>query len=168
MTSALTKKFTNDSLFFHKFPPMLKDTLYADMTAAMKARDSIKTGTLRMVKAEIMKHETSSAEAEATDEVVIQFLKKSVKQRHEAAEGFDKGGNTEMAEKERKEAEILQAYLPEQMSEEEVKKVVAETISEVGASGPGDMGKVMGAVMGKLQGKADGGMVKDAVQAALS
>ncbi|MDP3976024.1 MAG: GatB/YqeY domain-containing protein [bacterium] len=146
----------------------LKDTLYADMTAAMKAGDKLKLDALRMIKAEILKYETSAAGVQTTDENVIQILNRAVKQRKEAAEGFTKGGNQEMAAKELKEAEIYQAYLPAQMGEEEVKKIVQETIAEVGASGPGDIGKVMAAIMPKVKGKADGGLVNRLVKEALS
>jgi len=142
---------------------MLKDQIQKDIIEAMKAKDEIRKEALKMIKAEIMKHEVSAADAEATDDVVTQILTRAVKQRKEAAEGFEKGGNTEAAAKELQEAEIYQTYLPEQMSADEIKAVVTETIAEVGASGPSDMGKVMGAIMPKIQGKADGKLVKDAV-----
>jgi uncharacterized protein YqeY len=120
---------------------MLKETLQTDMITAMKAQERMKTDSLKMIKAEIMKYETSGTDMVATDEVVMQILGRAIKQRKEAAEGFLKGGNQEMADKEMQEAAIYQAYLPEQMGEEEVKKIVKETIAEVGASGPGDIGK---------------------------
>lgn len=142
---------------------MLKEQIQKDIIEAMKAKDDIRKEALKMIKAEIMKHEVSAADAEATDEVVTQILTRAVKQRKEAAEGFEKGGNADSAAKELQEAEIYQAYLPEQMSTDEIKAVVTETITEVGASGPSDMGKVMGAIMPKVQGKADGKLVKDVV-----
>jgi|CXWL01.1.fsa_nt_gi uncharacterized protein YqeY len=147
---------------------MLKETLYADMITAMKARESMKTEALKMIKAEIMKYETSGPDMKATDEVVMGILQKAIKQRKEAAEGFTKGGNTEMAEKEMQEAALYQAYLPAQMSAEEVKTIIAETIKEIGASGPADMGKVMAAIMPKVKGKADGKLINETVKALLT
>lgn len=142
---------------------MLKDQIYQDIITAMKAGEKMKTEALKMIKAEIMKHEVSAADAEATDEVVTKILQRAVKQRKEAAEGFDQGGNSEAAQKERQEAEVYQGYLPEQMDAESIKKIVQETVQAVAASGPSDMGKVMGAIMPKVQGKADGKLVKDLV-----
>jgi uncharacterized protein YqeY len=147
---------------------MLKETLQTDMITAMKAQERMKTDSLKMIKAEIMKYETSGTDMVATDEVVMQILGRAIKQRKEAAEGFLKGGNQEMADKEMQEAAIYQAYLPEQMGEEEVKKIVKETIAEVGASGPGDIGKVMAAIMPKVKGKADGALINKSVKEALS
>ncbi len=141
---------------------MLKDQIIADMTIAMKER-APELGTLRMLKADIMKYEVSGKDKEATDEVVLDILKRSIKQRKEAAEGFTKGGNTEAAAKETAEIAYFEKYMPEQMSEEEVKKVVQETIDQMSA-GPADFGKVMGASMGKLKGQADGGVVNKVVK----
>lgn len=141
---------------------MLKDQIIADMTAAMKAR-APELDTLRMLKADIMKYEVSGADKVATDDVVLDILKRSVKQRKEAAEGFTKGGNTEAAQKELSEIAYFEKYMPEQMGEEKVKEIVQETIDQMSA-GPADFGKVMGAVMGKVKGQADGGMVNAAVK----
>ena len=143
---------------------MLKDQLYTDIITAMKSRDSVKTDALRMMKAEILKYETSGPGMITTDEVVIGLFQKAIKQRKEAAEGFMKGGNQAMVDKELKEAEIYQAYLPTQMGEEEVRKIVKETIAEAGAKGPSDMGKVMAAIMPKVKGKADGKLVNQLVK----
>lgn len=141
---------------------MLKEQIVADMTAAMKAR-APELGTLRMLKADIMKYEVSGADMVATDEVILDILKRSIKQRKEAAEGFEKGGNTEAAKKELEEITYLEKYMPEQMGKDEVKKIVQETIDQMSA-GPADFGKVMGAVMGKVKGQADGGMVNQTVK----
>lgn len=142
----------------------LKDKIIQDLTSAMKARDELKMSTLRMLKAGIMNQEVSgNTKVEATDEVVMEVIRRSIKQRREAAEGFTKGGNMAMAQKERDEMKILESYLPAQMSEAEVKKGVEETIAELKASKT-DFGKVMGAVMGKLKGKADGAMVGKVVR----
>jgi len=141
----------------------LKEKIITDLTAAMKAREELKTSTLRMLKAEIMKFETSGADKTATDEVVHDLIKKGIKQRNEAAEGFAKGGNEAMAQKERVEIEILKTYMPEQMGEDTLKEIVKQAIAELSAT-PTDFGKVMGAVMAKVKGKADGNMVSKAVK----
>jgi uncharacterized protein len=142
---------------------MLKDQIISDLTASMKARDELKTSTLRMLKAEIMKYEVSGADMKATDEVVTDLIKRGIKQRREASEGFEKGGNKESAQKELDEIKILETYMPKQMSEDEVKKIAKETIAQMKA-GPSDFGKVMGTVMGKTKGKADGTMVSRVVK----
>lgn len=146
---------------------MLKDQLIKDMIAALKSGDKLKNEALKMIKAEIMKYEVSGKDMKATDEVVIGILQKAIKQRYEASDGFKQGGNLPMAEKELKEAEIYKGYLPAQMSEEEIRKVVAETIPEVGATGPSDMGRVMAAMMPKVKGKADGALVNKLVKEVL-
>jgi uncharacterized protein YqeY len=145
---------------------MLKEQIVADMTAAMKARTP-DLDALRMLKADIMKYEVSGANKVATDDVVLDLIKRAIKQRKEAAEGFEKGGNKAMAQKELDEIKVLEKYLPEQMSEEEVKKIVQETIAQMNA-GPADFGKVMGAVMGKVKGQADGSVVNKVVKELLS
>lgn len=138
--------------------PDLKEKIISDLTSAMKAREELKTSTLRMLKAEIMKFEVSGADKVATDEVVVDLIKKGIKQRREASEGFTKGGNQAMAEKELAEIKILETYLPEQMSEDALKEVVRQVIAEMKAT-PADFGKVMGAVMAKVKGKTDGALV---------
>lgn len=140
----------------------LKEQIVADMMAAMKARGS-ELDALRMLKADIMKYEVSGADKVATDEVVLDILKRSVKQRREAAEGFEKGGRPEMAKKELDEIRVFEKYMPEQMNEDEIRKVAQEVISQSSA-GPGDFGKVMGMVVGKTKGKADGNLVSKVVK----
>ena len=142
----------------------LKEQIIADLTSAMKAKEELKLSTLRMLKAEVMKYEVSGADKEATDDVVVDLIKKGIKQRRDSAEGFHKGGNEEAAQKELSEIKILEEYMPEQMGEEEVKKAVQEVINQVKPQGPQDFGKVMGAVMGKLKGQADGGLVNKVVK----
>jgi uncharacterized protein YqeY len=141
----------------------LKEQVIADLTEAMKAKDELKTSALRMLKAAIMNYEVSGADMVATDEVVVDLVKKGIKQRKEAAEGFKQGGNETSAQKELDEIKILEKYMPEQMSEDKVKAIVQETIQQMNA-GPADFGKVMGAVMGKVKGKADGGVVNKVVK----
>jgi uncharacterized protein YqeY len=142
---------------------MLKEQIIKDMTEAMKAKDELVLSTLRMLKAEIMKYEVSGKDMEVTDEVVTDLIKRSIKQRKEAIEGFEKGGNAEAAQKEKDEIVMLEKYMPEQMGEDEVKKIVQETIDQMSAT-QSDFGKVMGAVMGKVKGQADGGMVNKLVK----
>ena len=141
----------------------LKEKIVADLTASMKARDELKTSTLRMVKADYMKYEVSGKDKVATDEVIIDLMKRGIKQRRDSAEGFTKGGNAAMAQKELDEIKIIEAYLPAQMGEEEIRKIVAETIKQMNATVT-DFGKVMGMVVGKTKGKADGAMVSKVVK----
>jgi len=141
----------------------LKGQIQEDLTNAMKAREEIKVSALRMLKAEIMKLEVSGTKKEATDEDVVSIIQKQVKQQKDSEEQFRNGGREKMADKEAKEAEILSAYLPEQMSKEDVKKAVQEAITQVGATSKTDMGKVMGAVMPKVKGKTDGKLVNKLV-----
>jgi hypothetical protein len=144
----------------------LKEKIVADMIAAMKAREELKLSTLRMMKAEIMKYEVSGADKVATDEIVADLIKRGIKQRRDSIEGFEKGGNMAAAQKERDEIVILEAYMPAQMSEDEVRKIAKEVAAQMSA-GPGDFGKVMGAVMGRVKGKADGGVVNRLVKEVL-
>lgn len=146
---------------------MLKQQIITDLTAAMKAKEELKLSTLRMLKAAIMNYELSGADKEATDDVVVDLIKRGLKQRRDSAEGFHKGGNEESAQKELAELKILEAYMPEQMGEEDVKKVVQEVITKMNAT-PADFGKVMGTTMGKLKGQADGGLVSKVVKELLS
>jgi len=141
----------------------LKSQIQEDLISAIKAKEPIKVSALRMLKAEIMKFEVSGTKKEATDEDIITLIQKQVKQRKDSEEQFRNGDREEMANKEAEEAKILSAYLPEQMSEEEVKKAVQEAITQVGANSKADMGKVMGAVMPKVKGKADGKLVNKLV-----
>ena len=145
---------------------MLKEQIIKDMTEAMKSKDP-SLDTLRMLKADIMKYEVSGKDMVATDEVVLDICKRSIKQRKEAAEGFKQGGKDDLAEKELSEIAIFEKYMPEQMGEEEVRKIVQETIDQMSA-GPADFGKVMGAVMGKVKGQADGNIVSSAVKELLT
>lgn len=143
---------------------MLKEQIIQDMTASMKAKEELKLSVLRMLKADIMKYEVSGADKVATDEVVIDLIKRGIKQRKDSAEGFEKGGNAASAQKELDEIKILEAYMPEQMSEEQVRMATQEVIDQLKPAGPQDFGKVMGAVMGRVKGKADGGLVNKVVK----
>lgn len=144
----------------------LKDRLTQDMKDAMKAQDKLRLGVVRMLLSELKKKAIDDR-AELDDAAEIALVQKAVKQRREAAEAFDKGGRADSAEQERAEAAILEAYLPEQLSDEELSAAVKELVDETGASGPSDMGKLMGPLMKRFAGRLDGNRARQAVQAAL-
>jgi len=140
----------------------LKDQLRSDLTASMKARDQLRSSTLRMVLTAVSNAEVAGKQArELDDDEVLTILGSEVKKRREAAEAFTAGNRPELAEKELAEAEILSLYLPEQMSADEIAAVVAAAIDQTGAADEGmkAMGKVMGVVTQQTKGKADGGAV---------
>jgi uncharacterized protein YqeY len=146
----------------------LKQQIIADMTAAMKAQDAARTSTLRMVKAAITNREKEGG-GELTDEDVQKLLRSQVKQRRDSVEQFEKGGRQELADKEKAEIAIIETYLPQAASQEEIDQAVAAAIAETGASSMKDMGGVMKAVMAKLAGQnADGKAVSETVKAKLS
>lgn len=124
---------------------------------AMKAKDEARVSTLRMLKAAMMKFEVSGKEKkDSTDEEVLQIIGKEVKQRKDSIDAYQKGGRGDLAAKEEVELKILQAYLPAQMEESELRKLITQVISQTGAQGKGDFGKVIGAVMAQVKGKAEG------------
>ena len=140
----------------------LKDRLRIDLTAAIKARDELRSSTLRMVLTAITNAEVSGKVArELTDEDVLGVLTSEGKKRREAAEAFEEAGRAEQAAKERAEFEVLSDYLPEQLSGDEIAALVSEAIEATGAGEEGmrAMGKVMGALQAKVKGRADGGAV---------
>lgn len=140
----------------------LKDRLRTDLTAAMKARDKDRAGTLRMVMASITEAEVAGKEAkELTDDEIITILTREAKKRREAATAFAEGGRTESAEKETAEAAVITEYLPAQLSAEEISDLVSKAIAQTGAAEEGmrAMGKVMGILTPQTKGKADGGAV---------
>jgi uncharacterized protein len=140
--------------------PELKDRLRADLTTAMKARDELRTATLRMVLAAVSAEEVSGMEArELTDDEVQAVLRREAKKRREAAEAFGSAGRTDQAARERAEGDVLADYLPAQLDDADLAAMVADVITRTGASGGKDMGKVMGAVQGAVAGRADGARV---------
>src|SRR3990170_4871491 len=146
---------------------MLKDKIQGDLQEAMIARDELRLSTLRMLKSGIQYFEIQKgAGYEVTDEDVIEVIGREIKKRKESIELYKKGGREELAQNEQKEIEILQNYLPEQISEEEVRKLIKETISQTGASTIADIGKVMGTLMPKVKGKADSTLVSNLVRTA--
>ncbi len=147
----------------------LKEKLQSDLNAAIKSRSTVVAETIRMVLSAITNEEVAGKEKrELSDAEVITVLTREAKKRREAAEAFENGGRADRADAERAEGEVIAGYLPEQLSEDDVKKLIAETIVAVGATGPSDMGKVMGGLKAKVAGKADGALVSSLVKEALS
>ena len=147
----------------------LKSKLQSDLNEAIKSRNTVVAETIRMVLSAITNEEVAGKEKkELSDAEVITVLTREAKKRREAAEAFEQGGRADRAAAERAEGEVIASYLPEQLSEDEIKKLISETIAAVGASGPADMGKVMGALKAKVAGKADGALVSSLVKAALN
>lgn len=149
---------------------MTKQELQEELKQSMLAKDELKTSVLRMLLSAINYYEIQKGGAgyTATDEDVMSVIGSQAKQRKDSIAEFEKAGRQELVDKEQKELEILSVYLPEQMSEEEVKKLVDEAVSQTGASTMADMGKVMGALSPKLKGKADMGIVSNLVKQALT
>lgn len=134
------------------------DDINKQLVEAMKAKDELKTSTLRLVIAAVNNKRIEIGH-ELTGDEILEVIGKEAKKRKESIDAYKKAGRDELAEKESKELEILAVYLPEQMGDEQIAKIVDEVIAQTGAKGAGDTGKVMGAVMGKLKGQADGNAV---------
>jgi uncharacterized protein YqeY len=137
------------------------------MKSALKNKEKTKLSVIRMLKSSIKKVEIEKRHALSDDEV-LEVIVREVKQRQDSLAEYEKAGREDLAQKEKEEIEILQSYLPEQLSEEEVRAIVEQVIAEVGATSKADMGKVMGAIMPKVKGKADGRLVNRLVQESLS
>jgi hypothetical protein len=138
----------------------LKEKLRADMTASMKARDELRTGTLRMVLTAITNEEVAGkASRELSDDEVLKVVAREAKKRREAAEAFDTGNRPELAAKERAEGVILDEYLPAQLSDDELVAIVTAAVESTGASGPQEMGQVMKVVQPQVAGRAEGGRI---------
>lgn len=149
---------------------MLKQKLQEELKQSMLAKDALRTSVLRMLLSALNYYEIQKGGAgyEATDEDVLAVIAKEAKQRKDSIEEFNKANRPELVEKEEKELEMLQVYLPQQMSEEQIREIVKQTISEIGAATAADIGKVMGALMPKVKGKADGSLVSRIVRESLS
>jgi uncharacterized protein YqeY len=145
----------------------LKERITEDMKAAMRARETQRLGAIRMLTA-AMKQKEVDERIELDDAAVIGIVDKLIKQRKDSVEAFQKAGRQDLADSEAAEITVLQAYLPARLSQEEIAAEVKAIVAEVGAKGPGDMGKVMGAAKARLAGKADMGQVSAAVKAALA
>ena len=147
----------------------IKETLKNDLTEAIRSSDKLVSGTIRMVLTAITNEEVSGKEARVlSDDEVITVLSREAKKRREASEEFAKAGRTDKAAEEKAEGEVIARYLPAQLSEEEIKALIAAAVASTGAAGPADMGKVMGAIKPQIAGKADGSLVSSLVKAALA
>jgi uncharacterized protein YqeY len=148
---------------------MLKQKLRDELKESMMARDGIKTSVLRMLISAITYYEINKGGAgyEATDEDVLSVIQTQVKQRRDSIEQFENAGRQELADKEKQELALLTQYLPQQLSEDEIKNLVKDAIKETGSTAPQDMGKVMAFLMPKVKGKSDGSIVSRFVKEAL-
>ena len=147
----------------------LKETLHADLTAAIRSSDKLVSGTIRMVLTAITNEEVAGKAAKVlTDAEIITVLSREAKKRREAVEAYTQAKRDDLASKEKAEAAVIANYLPEQLSEDEIKKLIQAAIAETGAAGPAGMGLVMKVLQPKIAGKADGGVVSGLVKAALA
>jgi len=147
----------------------LKEKLQNDLTDAMRSRDELRSSTIRMVLTAIKNEEVSGKEArELSDSEIITVLSREAKKRREAAEAFEQAGANDRAATEKAEGGVIAEYLPKQLSESEIKELIAAAIKESGAATPAQMGLVMKALQPKIAGKADGGTVSALVKAALT
>jgi hypothetical protein len=152
-------------------PSSLKERLRSDLTEAIKERDKVRSGTIRMVLTAITEAEVAGSEAvELSDQQVLDVVIREAKKRREAEEAYTNAGRTELADKEHAESEVLADYLPKQLSQQEVASIVADAIASTGAAGQGmkGMGKVMGHVTPQTKGRADGSVVAAEVKRQLA
>jgi uncharacterized protein YqeY len=145
----------------------LKERITEDMKAAMRAKETDRLSTIRMLLAACKQKEVDER-IELDDAAVIGIVDKLIKQRKDSIAAFQQAGRTDLVDKESAEVRVLNAYLPQRLSADEISAEIAAIVAELGAAGPGDMGKVMGAAKAKLAGKADMGLVSAAVKQALS
>ena len=147
----------------------LKEKLQADLTDAIRSRNEVVSGTVRMLLAAITNEEVAGKSAKVlTDAEIITVLSREAKKRREAVEAYTQAKRDDLASKEKAEAAVIANYLPEQLSEDEIKKLIQAAIAETGASGAAGMGLVMKVLQPKIAGKADGGLVSGLVKAALA
>ncbi|MBA4341097.1 MAG: glutamyl-tRNA amidotransferase [Methylibium sp.] len=144
----------------------LKDQITEDMKSAMRAKDSERLSTIRMLLAAVKQKEVDERVV-VDDAALVAIVDKLIKQRKDSISQFTAAGRNDLADKETAELQVLEVYLPQRLSADEIAAEVGAIVADLGASGPGDMGKVMGAVKSKLAGKADMGLVSAAVKAAL-
>ncbi|KKR51181.1 MAG: hypothetical protein UT84_C0002G0042 [Candidatus Curtissbacteria bacterium GW2011_GWA1_40_16] len=137
-----------------------------DLVEAQKKRDEVVVSALRMLLAAVKNAEIAKG-SELTDDEVLEQIAKSAKQHRESIDAYEKGGRGDLVEKEKAELGVISKFLPEQMNEEEIARIVDEVISATGAKGAGDLGRVMGQVMAKVKGKADGNVVSGVVRSKL-
>jgi hypothetical protein len=147
--------------------PTLAETIRADMTDAMRARDTGRRDTLRLLIA-ALDNARIAAGHDLDDQEAVIALQREARQRRDSIEEYQKGGRDDLAANEQAELDIITTYLPEELSEDEIRAAIDEVVAEVGASGPGDLGKVMGPVMGRVRGRADGRRVNELVRERLA
>ena len=145
----------------------LKDQITEDMKSAMRAKETERLGTIRLLLAAIKQREVDERIV-VDDAGIVAIIEKLMKQRKDSITQFDKAGRMDLVNQETNELNILQAYMPAQLAPDEISAIVSKTISDLGANGPQDMGKVIGALKAQLAGKADMGMVSGMVKAALA
>ncbi len=145
----------------------LKETLMDDLKIAMKEKDVVRKNTVQMVRSAVLQFEKDN-KTELSDEGVIEVIAKELKRRRDVLPEYEKSGREDLIADINREIEILLAYLPKQLTKEELEVIVSEAIAEVGATSMKDMGKIMGAVMPKTKGRADGKMINEIVKAKLS
>ena len=143
--------------------PGVRDQLRSDLRDAMRARDVLRRNTIRMLEAAIKNAEIDKRGQELAEADILAILQRQVKQRRESIEQFRQGGREDLAEQEELEIEIIEHYLPAQLARDEIEARARAVIEQVGASGPGDRGKVMGMLMRELRGEADGSIVNAVV-----
>ncbi len=141
----------------------LKEVLQSDLKSAMKEKDTIRKNVITMMKAAILQIEKDK-KVELDEEGVIEVIAKGVKQRKDSIPEFEKGNRPDLVENIKKEIDILMGYLPQQLSEEELQQIIADTVFEVGAQSAKEIGKVMNALMPKVKGRADGKLVNTIVR----
>ncbi|MBI2453447.1 GatB/YqeY domain-containing protein [Candidatus Peregrinibacteria bacterium] len=142
----------------------LKERIQQDLTQAMRDKNEDKVSTLRLLKSAIMKWEVEGIRREASDEVIVGILMKEAKQRQDSIEQYRKGRREDLAQKEEREMQILKEYLPKELSDDELREVISETILQMNVKSPQDFGKVMSALMPKVKGRADGAKVSAMVK----
>jgi hypothetical protein len=147
---------------------MLTAKVDADIKDAMRAKDTVKLSTLRMLKTAIEYHKIEKKQEQLADADVMAVIKKQVKQRQDSIDGFEKGGRADLVAKEQAELAILKSYLPEELTAAQLEEIVAAVIAEVGASTKADMGRVMKAVQAKVAGRADNRLVSQIVSGKLA
>jgi uncharacterized protein YqeY len=149
---------------------MLLEKINQDFKKALSEKDEVKVSTLRMLKTAIhnLEIELRPKKKELTDELILEVISREIKRRKEAIEAYEKGNRLDLAEKEKKELEILSLYLPEQLSDDKIREIVRAKIAELGASSPQDFGKVMGVVTKETKGKAEGSKVAAIVKEELN
>lgn len=145
---------------------MLREKIADEMRAAMKAREQARVATLRMLMTAIKNTEVEKLH-ELSDDEVLDVIGREAKRRRESIDAFEKGGRTDLVEKETAELRVLEAYLPDKLSDDEVAALVDQAVAETGASSPKQMGEVMKALMPKIRGRADGAQVSALVKAKL-